>query len=158
MIDFHNHVVPAVDDGAKSMEIAIEMLKTAVSQGVTEVMATPLREHPKFEMLQVTDQMILDSYKNLCDEVEKQQIPVKLHLGAEVYFQQGVLPGRRSHADPAGPADAGPGHHGLRHRGTETGVPAEDPVRRTVLVPGLLRTGRRLRPGQPETESRIGRR
>ena len=40
MIDFHNHVLPGVDDGAKDIEMAINMLKTASSQGITDVINT----------------------------------------------------------------------------------------------------------------------
>ena len=29
MIDFHNHILPGVDDGAKTMEESIEMLRGA---------------------------------------------------------------------------------------------------------------------------------
>jgi len=91
MIDFHNHVVPRVDDGAKSMDVALDMLRNAVSQGVTEVVATPHRQHPKFEMMQVTDEMVMKSFKELQDEVGKNKIPLKLHLGAEVYFQANLV-------------------------------------------------------------------
>ena len=31
MIDFHNHVLPNIDDGSKSMSMSIEMLENALS-------------------------------------------------------------------------------------------------------------------------------
>ena len=43
-------------------------------------------------------------------------------------------------------ADGRAGHHGVRQRRAEAALPAEDPQRRGVLVPGLLRARRRLRP------------
>ena len=35
MIDFHNHTLPNVDDGSKSLEMSLEMLTHAADQGIT---------------------------------------------------------------------------------------------------------------------------
>ena len=47
MIDFHNHVLPNVDDGPKTIEESIEMLKLASNQGITDVVNTVHFQHPK---------------------------------------------------------------------------------------------------------------
>jgi protein-tyrosine phosphatase len=41
MIDIHSHVLPLVDDGAQSMEVAIEMCRIAHRDGITHLVATP---------------------------------------------------------------------------------------------------------------------
>jgi protein-tyrosine phosphatase len=41
MVDIHNHVLPCVDDGASSMEIAVEMCQIAHRDGITHLVATP---------------------------------------------------------------------------------------------------------------------
>lgn len=41
MIDIHNHVLPAVDDGAESLQVSLEMLDAAVSVGIRTIVATP---------------------------------------------------------------------------------------------------------------------
>lgn len=41
MIDIHSHILPGVDDGAKSWEIAVEMCRMAAADGVTHMVATP---------------------------------------------------------------------------------------------------------------------
>ncbi len=41
MIDFHSHILPKIDDGSKSVEESIKMLKILKSQGVSKVVATP---------------------------------------------------------------------------------------------------------------------
>ena len=41
MVDIHNHVLFGVDDGAKSIEESLAMLKSAKSQGIDTVFATP---------------------------------------------------------------------------------------------------------------------
>ncbi len=41
MIDIHCHILPEVDDGAKSWEIAEEMCRTAAADGIDHMVATP---------------------------------------------------------------------------------------------------------------------
>ena len=41
MIDIHCHILPSVDDGADSMEDALEMARMAADSGVTAIVATP---------------------------------------------------------------------------------------------------------------------
>jgi protein-tyrosine phosphatase len=41
MIDIHCHLLPCVDDGAKSWEITLEMCRMAGKDGVTHIVATP---------------------------------------------------------------------------------------------------------------------
>lgn len=41
MVDIHSHILPGWDDGAKSMEDSLEMLRIAVESGTTDIVATP---------------------------------------------------------------------------------------------------------------------
>jgi protein-tyrosine phosphatase len=41
MIDIHTHILPEVDDGPKSWEVAVEMCRMAAADGITQVVATP---------------------------------------------------------------------------------------------------------------------
>ena len=41
MIDFHTHILPGLDDGAKTMEISMEMLSMEQLQGIEYVVCTP---------------------------------------------------------------------------------------------------------------------
>lgn len=41
MIDLHSHVLPGVDDGARSEEIAVEMCRMALEDGTTHLVASP---------------------------------------------------------------------------------------------------------------------
>ncbi len=40
-IDIHNHIIPMVDDGAESMEQALNMLAIAYQEGIRTIIATP---------------------------------------------------------------------------------------------------------------------
>ena len=41
MVDFHSHILPAMDDGASTVEESISLLRESVRQGVTTICATP---------------------------------------------------------------------------------------------------------------------
>lgn len=45
MIDIHSHILPAVDDGSKSEEESLLMLKTAIQDGIRMIVATPHYNH-----------------------------------------------------------------------------------------------------------------
>ena len=50
LIDFHSHILPGIDDGARTPEEALEMLELMAAQGVRRVVSTshfyPEREEP----------------------------------------------------------------------------------------------------------------
>src|SRR5262245_38768070 len=41
MLDLHAHYLPAIDDGAKSVDDSIAMLRLAAADGIKTVVATP---------------------------------------------------------------------------------------------------------------------
>ncbi|MDO5123254.1 MAG: capsular polysaccharide biosynthesis protein [Eubacteriales bacterium] len=41
MVDFHSHILPEIDDGSKSVEESIELLRMLKEQNITKVCATP---------------------------------------------------------------------------------------------------------------------
>ncbi len=41
MVDIHSHILPEVDDGPKSWDVAVSMCKTAAADGITHMVATP---------------------------------------------------------------------------------------------------------------------
>ena len=50
MIDFHSHILPQIDDGSKSIEMTINMLKKAEQSGTTDIIATPHFMRGRFEV------------------------------------------------------------------------------------------------------------
>ena len=47
MIDIHCHILPGLDDGAKTLEMAAAMAEMAIEDGITHVIGTP-HAHPEF--------------------------------------------------------------------------------------------------------------
>jgi protein-tyrosine phosphatase len=41
MIDIHCHILPRLDDGAKSWDVTLEMCRLAIADGITHVVTTP---------------------------------------------------------------------------------------------------------------------
>ena len=86
MIDFHNHILPKVDDGAKSLDMSLSMLQHAAKQGITDVVNTVHYQHPKVETEDISYKRIQSEVQNLQLELDRNEIPIKLHLGAEVFY------------------------------------------------------------------------
>src|SRR5580704_8711750 len=41
MVDIHCHILPGLDDGAKTMEVSVQMAESAIADGITHVIGTP---------------------------------------------------------------------------------------------------------------------
>lgn len=41
MVDIHSHILPGLDDGARSLDLSLEMLRIAAGAGTTDIVATP---------------------------------------------------------------------------------------------------------------------
>ena len=86
MIDFHNHILPAVDDGSKSIDVSLEMLNFAQKQGIKEVVNTVHFQHPKMGKKLITYDIIKKEIEVLQEQLSKNEINIKLHFGSEVFF------------------------------------------------------------------------
>ena len=86
-IDFHSHILPALDDGSKSIEMTERMLSTAKGQGIDAMVATP-----HF----YAERMRLPSYLQRRQEAWERtrelaaDMGMELFLGAEVAFFPGI--------------------------------------------------------------------
>lgn len=83
MIDIHNHIIYQFDDGPKSLDESLEMLKKASDQGITDVFATS-----HFNEV-VNPQMEADYFaklENLRKELQQKGIALRLHSGSEMFF------------------------------------------------------------------------
>ena len=83
MIDIHTHVIPNVDDGSPNLETSIAMIKHEIDIGVTEIIATPHHIYKRYEK---SVEEIKSQFQLLKDEVEKQNLPIKLYLGQEICY------------------------------------------------------------------------
>ena len=85
MIDFHTHILPGLDDGAKTLDESIQLLKMEEKQGVDTIVLTPHYYHER-EDLKSFLQRRKQAYERLMVSVQKEEIPIRFYLGAEVRF------------------------------------------------------------------------
>ena len=87
MIDLHNHILPKMDDGSKSVEESVQLLTTLASQKVTDAALTP-HYLPGHEPIATFLHRREKSYELLKPHLLP-QMP-KIHLGAEVSYYEGI--------------------------------------------------------------------
>ena len=91
MIDFHNHILPNIDDGSKSEDISLDMLSFAEDQGITEVVNTVHFQHPKMENKSISYKIIKKKTESLQYLLDQNKINIKLHFGSEVFFSSNLV-------------------------------------------------------------------
>jgi protein-tyrosine phosphatase len=45
MIDIHHHLLPGLDDGARTLDISLGMVEMAIADGITHIVCTPHASH-----------------------------------------------------------------------------------------------------------------
>jgi len=88
LIDIHSHILPCVDDGSKSIEMSIEMLRRCKEQGITDVVATPHFD-AQYDNMEIHNEKVNSAYSQLCEAIESEDLP-RVHIGAEVYYFSGI--------------------------------------------------------------------
>ena len=87
-IDIHSHILYGIDDGSKSLEESINIIKEHVMMGFTDIVVTPhYIENSKYQTNNITKQNILNELKQ---ELKKQNIKINLYLGNEVFVNNNL--------------------------------------------------------------------
>ncbi|MBQ8941521.1 MAG: capsular polysaccharide biosynthesis protein [Firmicutes bacterium] len=90
MIDFHSHILPKIDDGSKSCDMSLEMLKTSYDYGIRTMVATPHFYISQNEAEQFCKRRA-GSYEALSKRIAEADTPLPdIILGAEVYYFRGI--------------------------------------------------------------------
>lgn len=87
MIDIHSHILPFLDDGAKSEEQAMIMLEIAKSEGITSIIATP---HYHGLKKSAFSEKVQESVEQLQEKLLARDINITLYPGNEIYYFQDV--------------------------------------------------------------------
>ncbi len=88
MIDLHSHILYGIDDGSKSFDESLEILKKAYLGGVTEIVVTPhYIKDSKYKANNEDKMLLLGKLEN---ELGKQGLSIRLYLGNEVFIDEGL--------------------------------------------------------------------
>lgn len=85
MIDLHAHILPGLDDGAKTVEDSLQMIRQAIDAGVEVICATP---HILDDVTFSLQEKINRTFQLLRSQVEKNELKIKLVFGSEIYIRQ----------------------------------------------------------------------
>lgn len=88
MIDMHSHIINGIDDGSKSIEMTINMLKKAEQSGTTDIIATPHFMRGRFE---VEYNEVLKKVEELKGISRENNIDINIYAGQEVYYSRKLL-------------------------------------------------------------------
>ncbi len=96
-IDFHSHILPGIDDGAKTVEDSIAILKDSYKKGIRTVVLTP-HYYPKgqetldvfLEKRQRAYENLKEAY-NLCDEpLPELKLAAEINLRTDLAEYEGI--------------------------------------------------------------------
>lgn len=83
MIDMHSHILFGVDDGARSIDESLAMIRYEAGKGVSHIILTP---HFNKRGGKSNHEIISDNYKTLTEAVKAENLDVELYLGNELYL------------------------------------------------------------------------
>ena len=86
--DIHSHLIPNIDDGARSIAESAKMLQILKDEGVDNILATP-HFYPSRSSLDSFLAKRSASFDALLAEAEGKDLPA-IHLGCELYYYRGM--------------------------------------------------------------------
>jgi protein-tyrosine phosphatase len=88
MIDIHCHLLPGIDDGARTLDEALTMARASVDDGVNFAVMTPHLHPGRYENTRSTIELQLQLFRNA---LRKENIPLHIGMAAEVRLSPEVL-------------------------------------------------------------------
>jgi protein-tyrosine phosphatase len=85
MIDLHTHLLPGIDDGAKSMEEALQMIKEGRDIGITAICTTP---HLSTHFKKTKTEKVVETFLKLQEKVAQEKIDSHIYLGSEIDLRE----------------------------------------------------------------------
>lgn len=88
MIDLHSHILPGIDDGAKTLADSVEIVRELERQGITDVIATPhFVDETNYMSPRTENQRLLTRLEK---KLNSEGVKVKIYLGNEIYINERV--------------------------------------------------------------------
>ncbi|PIY12696.1 MAG: capsular biosynthesis protein [Flexibacter sp. CG_4_10_14_3_um_filter_32_15] len=87
-VDMHSHLLPGIDDGCKSFDESIELIKELVDLGYKKLICTP---HIMGDFYRNTPKIILEKLDQLNDIIKQLGINIELRAAAEYYLDESFI-------------------------------------------------------------------
>jgi len=85
-VDLHSHLLPGIDDGAKTMEESLTLVRKMAALGFEKLILTP---HVMIDAYPNSRETILEKLLLLREAVSREEIPIQLEASAEYYLDEG---------------------------------------------------------------------
>jgi tyrosine-protein phosphatase YwqE len=85
-VDMHNHLIPGVDDGVKTLDDSMTCLRQYTEWGIRRVICTP---HVSQDYYPNTVEQILEAAKPIQEAISSEQLPIELSVAAEYLLDEG---------------------------------------------------------------------
>ncbi|HSF55895.1 MAG TPA: CpsB/CapC family capsule biosynthesis tyrosine phosphatase [Algoriphagus sp.] len=84
-VDMHSHLIPGIDDGSKSMEESLDLVKRLADFGLKKIITTP---HIMSEYYRNTPEIIGMGLEDLRKAVKNEGISIQIEAAAEYYMDE----------------------------------------------------------------------
>lgn len=84
-VDMHSHLIPGIDDGAKTMEESLQLIQRLSDYGLRKIITTP---HIMSEYYRNTPEIIKMGLEDVRRAIKKEGIPIEIEAAAEYYMDE----------------------------------------------------------------------
>lgn len=84
-VDMHSHLIPGIDDGSKSMEESLELLRRLADYGLEKIITTP---HVMYEYYKNTPEIIRMGLEDVRKAAKREGISIQIEAAAEYYMDE----------------------------------------------------------------------
>ncbi len=85
LVDVHSHLIPGIDDGAKTMQESIRLIKSLKELGFKKLVITP---HTMYHKYPNSSNVILAGLEKLKIELKDQNVDMALEAASEYYLDE----------------------------------------------------------------------
>lgn len=88
LVDIHSHLLPGLDDGVKSVEETVYILKILQNLGYKKIITTP---HVMSDHYPNTEEGIVNKLEETIDLLSEHKLNIKLEAAAEYYLDENLM-------------------------------------------------------------------
>jgi len=89
MVDFHSHLIPGIDDGVKTLDESVTVVKALIELGFAKIITTP---HVMTDGYNNTNEILLAGRDEVRKALAMAGIEIPFEVSAEYYIDETLLP------------------------------------------------------------------